>query len=254
MPSAPVLAAPPGECCFKTVQHTGTPVGTWEHVGGMDTYIAYPPTRQKRYESVVLFFSDVYGSLYINNQLLIDYFASHGYLVLGPDYFEGDPIFKHRGVEPDFDTNAWIEPKRKRAYELLPPWIEAVKAKYGAQQTKYAAVGYCFGARTCLTRASDWLAAGAIAHPAFLTEDHFQHLKQPLLLSCAEIDHTFPLNSRRRAEDILIARGADYHFQVFGKVAHGFAVRGDPAVPEQKWAKEESARGIVAWFDRFCKA
>jgi dienelactone hydrolase len=43
-----------------------------------------------------------------------------------------------------------------------------------------------------------------------------------------EMDGTFPLPARRRAEDILIAAKATYHIQVFSGVAHGFAVRGDP--------------------------
>ncbi|KAF5353584.1 hypothetical protein D9758_013792 [Tetrapyrgos nigripes] len=30
-----------------------------------------------------------------------------------------------------------------------------------------------------------------------------------------------------------------------------FAVRGDPEVGDERWAKEESARGILVWFNRF---
>ena len=49
-----------------------------------------------------------------------------------------------------------------------------------------------------------------------------------------EIDHTFPTELRRRAEDILVEKKHDYFFQVFGGVAHGFAVRGDPNIPIQR--------------------
>lgn len=52
-------------------------------------------------------------------------------------------------------------------------------------------------------------------------------LSAPLLLSCAEIDSTFPIEKRRRAEDILVGRKFDYHIQVFGGVKHGFASHGD---------------------------
>ena len=48
-----------------------------------------------------------------------------------------------------------------------------------------------------------------------------------------EIDHTFPLESRRRAEDILVAKQATYFIQVFGSVKHGFALRADPSIPVQ---------------------
>jgi len=88
-------------------------------------------------------------------------------------------------------------------------------------------------------------------------------------LSFAETDHTFPTESRRRAEDILAEKKATYHIQVFSGVVHGFATRGDPTVDHIRahlfsfailesnsrmrsgWAKEESARSVINWFLRF---
>lgn len=49
----------------------------------------------------------------------------------------------------------------------------------------------------------------------------------------AEIDHTFPLEARRRAEDILVEKKNKYCIQVFSSVEHGFALRSDPKIPEQ---------------------
>ena len=90
-----------------------------------------------------------------------------------------------------------------------------------------------------------------------------------------EEDLTFPLEARRRAEDILVRNKSSYFFQVFSGVKHGFAVRCDLNVPHERaslscvlasgvwfgmladwvrwigWAKEESARGIKEWFVRF---
>lgn len=90
----------------------------------------------------------------------------------------------------------------------------------------------------------------AIAHPAFLDEMHFKNVKrafgksffqlilmrtlhtEPLFLSCAETDHTFPLSSRRTAEDILISKKSRYTIQVFSGVVHGFATKGDPEIED----------------------
>jgi dienelactone hydrolase len=47
------------------------------------------------------------------------------------------------------------------------------------------------------------------------------------LCLATETDHTFDLEFRRRAEDILLATKATYHFQVFSGVSHGFASRGN---------------------------
>lgn len=49
-----------------------------------------------------------------------------------------------------------------------------------------------------------------------------------------ESDLMFPLSSRRRAEDILFANKATYHVQLFSGVEHGFAVRGDPEIENDR--------------------
>ncbi|KAI0829107.1 alpha/beta-hydrolase [Trametes gibbosa] len=253
-PGPTVLAGPPGDCCFRTVQHAGTPRGRVETIAGVETYVARPAAGAAAAERVVLFFSDVFGALYVNSQLIMDYWADHGYLVLAADYFEKDSYAFHQdtpGFRGSARETAWVEEKRARAAVLVPPWIEAVRARYGAK--KYTCVGYCFGAPYVMDLLkTDWILAGALAHPALLDEDHFKAIKQPLLLSCSEIDHTFPLAARRRAEDILVERRATYFIQVFSGVSHGFALRGNMAVPVERWANEESARGVLDWFNHFC--
>ncbi|RDB27331.1 Protein AIM2 [Hypsizygus marmoreus] len=249
--SSVVLAGPPGDCCFKGVKHSGTAAGKTIEIAGVPTYISEPPANQDgQQKNIILFYADIYGPFFLNNQLLQDYFAEHGYLVLGIDYFLGDPVHAH-SQEADFDRQAWMDKSRANAAKVAPKWLESVREIYGAE-AKYSAVGYCFGGPFVLGLATtDILVAGAFAHPAFLNEDHFKKVTKPLLLSCAEIDHTFPTKSRIRAEELLVAAKATYHIQVFSGVSHGFAVRGDPDIENERWAKEESARGIVGWFNRF---
>ncbi|KAK0439999.1 Alpha/Beta hydrolase protein [Desarmillaria tabescens] len=236
--TSPVLAGSLGECCFTAVKHEGTPIGRTDAIAGVPTYVSEPPSGGKTAQKprVVLYFADVYGPFYVNNQLVQDYFASQGFFVVGVDYFLGDPVHIH--TEPDFDRPAWLAKSKQQAKDMMPRWA-------GSYSGEYTAVGYCFGAPFVLDlAASGDIVAGAIGHPAFLTEDHFKNIKK--------IDHTFPLESRRRAEDILIENKASYCFQVFSGVKHGFALRGDPNVGDTRWAKEESARGIANWFQRFC--
>ncbi|KAG1742679.1 uncharacterized protein EDB91DRAFT_1247490 [Suillus paluster] len=66
-----------------------------------------------------------------------------------------------------------------------------------------------------------------------------------------ENDFAFPHASYRRAEDIMVSRKCTYYFQAFSGVKHRFAVRGGTNIETERWAKEESARGIKEWFDRF---
>ena len=67
--------------CFTTVQHTGTPIGQRIEisVGGVPvpTYLA-EPVDDGSPRKVILFFSDVFGAFYINNQLMQDYLATQG--------------------------------------------------------------------------------------------------------------------------------------------------------------------------------
>jgi dienelactone hydrolase len=52
-----------------------------------------------------------------------------------------------------------------------------VRKIYGTHR-KYSSVGYCFGAHYVLDALGDGTVdAGAFAHPAFLTDDHFANIK-----------------------------------------------------------------------------
>ncbi|KAG2147935.1 hypothetical protein DEU56DRAFT_783251 [Suillus clintonianus] len=96
--------------------------------------------------------------------------------------------------------------------------------------------------------------AGALAHPTFIDESHFEKLDDHCKTSSSLMRRgrpLIPLASRRRAEDILVARKCTYYFQVFSSVKHKFSVRGGPGAKMERWAKEESARGVVGSFDRF---
>lgn len=90
------------------------------------------------------------------------------------------------------------------------------------------------------------------------------------LVHVAETDSAFPLDKRRRAEDLLVEGKKVYYIQVFSGVSHGFAVKGNPDIEAERksnpkimlrfyahlssgFAKEECARGIVSWFSRYLK-
>ncbi|KAJ0116590.1 hypothetical protein J7T55_009740 [Diaporthe amygdali] len=228
------LAKPPGECCITGNLHDGEPRGALETVEEIETYVVYP-REGKSNGNIVLYFPDVWG-LFKNGLLVMDGFANAGYLTIGLDYFSGDPVWKHRKdrhdttTDPSFDYEAWKQKHQKFAAEAVPRWVDAVKAKYGTSGTRYACVGYCFGAPYVCDQLSDngICIAGAFAHPAFLKEDHFRNLK---------------------AVDILIEDKRQYHVQLFSGVEHGFALRGNQNDPYERWVKEQSLRGIVDWFD-----
>ncbi|KAJ2929306.1 hypothetical protein H1R20_g7784, partial [Candolleomyces eurysporus] len=253
--SSPSVAGALTKNCTKGWRHSGTTTGKNVTIAGVSTYLV-EPTHHSGTKKVILFYSDVFGSFFINNQLLQDYFASQGYYVLGPDYFFGDSIGLHvdkdlQPIDPNFNLTAWVEKSRRQAAQAVPPWNQAVRERYG-KNAKYNAVGYCFGAMYAMNiGATDDVVATAFAHPAELTESHFTSLTKPLLMSCSEIDQTFPTADRNRAVDLLTENKKMYHYQVFSGVVHGFATRSNPNDSNAVWAMHHSAKSVAGWFDRF---
>lgn len=79
--SSASLAGPLEDCCFTSVKHSGIPLGRSISFANVPTYVSDAQSRtQDGLKKIILFFSDVYGPFYLNNQLLQDYFASHGKL------------------------------------------------------------------------------------------------------------------------------------------------------------------------------
>ena len=199
------LAKPSGTCCLKGTIHKGESRGSWKVIADVDTYITEPPSG-KANGNILLYFPDVWG-MFPNGLLVMDAFADAGYLTLGLDYFRGvsqidicvgiadsieDPVWKHRknrhdSQDPNFDYEAWKKKHTAFADVAVPKWVQAVREGFGKASTKYACVGYCFGAPyVCDELAGELVTAGAFAHPAFLREHHFANLKSKQGMCYAE--------------------------------------------------------------------
>nr|GAT54271.1 dienelactone hydrolase [Mycena chlorophos] len=256
-----VIAAAPSDCCLTGYPHTGTARGTFVSIADINTYIARPP-RKEQEKRVILYFPDVWGiDEFQNGQLLCDYFAANGFLVLALDYFQGDSLAAYRKKNPDpnipvttlpgFNFEAWKAKHKAFAKLAVPRWIEAVKLQFGAPKVILL-----------------------LSNPINNTHRHAKHeirLREAasVTASARQTDHAFPVEARRRAEALLVERAqqlaeADdvknneeakerlkFQFQLFSGVQHGFALRGDMRDAWQRYAKEESAAGIVRWFKMF---
>ncbi|TIA47529.1 dienelactone hydrolase [Aureobasidium pullulans] len=249
----PILAKPADLCCLKGFFHSGEPQGKTVHIEGVETYIATPNPKTAN-GNVLLYFPDAFG-LHGNSYLLMDAFASCGYLTLGIDYFLGDAVSKHTTTplnDPNFDFEAWCGKHLKSSEEAAAKWVEAVKSTYGTSgSVKFACVGYCWGARiVCQQLSKDGICkAGAIAHPSFMKESHVFGVDAPLYIAAPTTDSLFLPESRARTVKILTEGEKKFNMQVYSGVEHGFATRPDLSDPYQKWAKEQCFKGFVEWFD-----
>jgi len=161
------LAKASGACCLKGTLHEGTPRGSWLTIAGVDTYIV-EPAQEKKNGHVLMYFPDVRDDhnlsrrtrpadpnlryaqvwgMFNNGMLVMDGYADAGYLVLGLDYFRGDPVWKHRKnrhdkSNPDFDYEAWKRKHMAFANEATPKWVDEVSRTYrNSEQTRFVCVG-----------------------------------------------------------------------------------------------------------------
>lgn len=76
--TSPVLATSISPDCLKGVKHDGRPTGKNITIAGVPTYVAEPKKADPRHPKVILFYSDVFSTFFVNNMLLQDYFATQG--------------------------------------------------------------------------------------------------------------------------------------------------------------------------------
>lgn len=95
----------------------------------------------------------------------------------------------------------------------------------------------------------DGIQAGYVAHPSLVEEEELAAITGPLSISAAQTDTIFPTDMRYKSEEILIKTGLPFQINLFSGVVHGFAVRGDPNVKVEKFAKEQAFYQAIAWFD-----
>ncbi|PVH99976.1 dienelactone hydrolase [Periconia macrospinosa] len=249
----PFLAKPADFCCLKGTIHSGEAQGTIETIDGIPTYIATPDAATAN-GNILLYFPDAFG-LQGNAFLLMDAFAACGYLTLGVDYFLGDGVGKHSDSplsDPNFDFEVWKTKHLTASEVVAAKWIEGVQAKYGKHDdVKYAAVGYCWGARfVCAQLSKTGLCrVGAIAHPSFMKESHVTGLNAPIFFAAPNTDALFPAEQRSRAVEIMTEDKKSFNMRIFQNVDHGFATRPQLSIPYEKWAKEQCFKNFVDWFE-----
>nr|GAT47358.1 predicted protein [Mycena chlorophos] len=224
-------------------------------LGGVPCYVATPEGAYAK-DKVVLYLSDA--------QLLADDFARHGYKVVVPDLFNGDPVPPEvfAADAPPFDWMAWL-PNHGAAQTR--PLIDAVLTALhtsGISSSGIACAGYCFGARFTLDLAFDNLiAVAAIAHPSRLSlgpdavdmNKYRTVAKAPLLINGCEHDPVFPPADQEITDSILgdgkFAPG--YKRVYWAGCAHGFAIRGDLKDEGIRKAKEGALKETLEWFGKY---
>lgn len=236
----------PGACCLETNFHEGSPIGKFETVFGLPTYVTGASNPESR---VIVILSDIYGHDYNNVLLIADQLAKSGkYQVYIPDILKGDPV-----PSPHGDLGPWLE---NHTAEITTPivqgFLSGLREKIGSSAF-IGLIGYCFGAKYAIQQigATGLADAAAVAHPSFVSIEEVEAIKKPLLISAAETDPIFPVELRYQTEASLAKIKAKYQITLFSGVVHGFAVRGDINDADVKYAMEKTVADQLQWFSLF---
>lgn len=198
-----------------------------------------------------LFLTDVIGHKFPNAQLLADQYAAAGYYVIMPDLFTADPVPLNPPEGYDL-LRDWFP---RHTPEFTRPIIDKVVAAVKELNPKYVvANGYCFGAKYATQLLGEGVVdAAALYHPSFVTIDEIKAIKGPIYIASAETDTIYTEELRHETEATLRDEKKTYYTTLASGVSHGFAVRGDPSKPVDKWAKEQAFYNTVQWFAYYDK-
>lgn len=86
-----------------------------------------------------------------------------------------------------------------------------------------------------------------------MEEVELENITGPLSIAAAENDNIFTTAKRHKSEEILFLKTPKVPYQIclYSGTTHGFAVRCDLSIPEQKYAKEQAFLQAVNWFDEY---
>ena len=220
--------------------------------GKHEAYMATPHEGNAHRNVALLYCPDVMG-IWQNSKLMADQFAANGYPTMIIDTFNRDAIPLNRPA--DFDIMKWIKEGSDGCNPHTPECVDLIvqdalrylKEVRGA--AKIGALGYCLGAKYVVRHYNSGVEVGFVAHPSLVEEDELAAIRGPLSIAAAETDSMFPAEKRHRSEEILKATAKAYQINLFGGVAHGFAVRGDMENRVERFAKEQAFLQAISWFN-----
>ncbi|KAF6145250.1 hypothetical protein GIB67_041445 [Kingdonia uniflora] len=236
------------QCCANPPTLSSTSgIGCVEKFGGLNTYITGSPDSKLG----IILLSDVYGYEAPNLRKLADKVAAVGFYVLVPDFFHGEP-FVHENLEKP--VTVWIQSHRPE-----PKGVEDAKSIIAALNSKgitvIGAAGFCWGAKVVtLLAKSDYLKAGVLLHPSFVTVDDIKEIKAHMSILGAEIDQYGPPALLKQFEEVLSTKPEiDGFVKIFPGVVHGWTVRYNVEDEAAVKAANEAHEDMIDWFTKYIK-
>ncbi|KAI0754699.1 alpha/beta-hydrolase [Daedaleopsis nitida] len=251
------------ECVSGSV-HDGTPKGTEIKIGDVPAYV----TGDEDSKRIVVIGVDIFGWRFVNTRLLADEYAAQGFRVIVPDLFAGWelPLWSLSAHDTNSERSLFQRyVARPLSYFVFAPFvirnmprqvstIAVVTSSLRAAHpdAKIGFVGFCWGGRFAISQ-NHLFDATVACHPSLVKfPAELEGIKSPFSLAAAETD---PMYNRARAEEtekILKEKGLkDVEVKVYVGVNHGWTIRVNMAIEEQKKGRDEAVKQVVNWFDKY---
>ncbi|KDN35949.1 alpha/beta-hydrolase, partial [Tilletiaria anomala UBC 951] len=246
--------------------HNGTPTGTLSTVAGLETYVASGGSgSDAEVKAVILFVADVFGISLNNNKILCDKYASElsssgsSVKVYLPDFLGGEDLIRYCPTPEAMEKLNISEyvashHPREAGWEKVDKVLAELRSKH--PNAKFGAVGYCWGAPSCLhagsSKTQQPVDAIAFAHGSLVQAEDFETVIKPGLYITPEHDHQWTEELYAKTKETTNRLAKEKH--VFSKwvyyphVKHGFAIRGDEEDAYSARCMADAAQEIVAHF------
>ena len=282
-PTATTTAPMPsmGSCCASGWLDTSAlPTGRVLSVGGVPTYLATPSSSPPSDHRALVIATDIFGFDNVNARLIADKYAALGWSVYVPDLMSGDSLpvdyepvltkedglgFLERvGVGVRFAASipslvAWMSRHGDSVtLPIIRTVLEGLRDERGV--TSVGVIGYCWGGRLAVLAGCGTSALGPNVHavaPVHASGRGFHSdlpgLSVPACFVFGADDHVSPSEGAVRAALATASPAvlAACEFKTYAGCAHGFACRGNLAVPVVADARENAIAVTAAFFVKY---
>jgi dienelactone hydrolase len=162
-------------------------------------------------------------------------------------------------IDP-FSIFSFLSPSQYHPRDAAwPRAVQTVKDIRKAQPSlkKIGAIGFCWGATSCLYLAGkkageSQVDAIAFAHPSVIEPTDFEQIEKPGLFMTCEVDGQFP-KEKQEASKLVCEKKAKEddvftRFSYYPRVSHGWSIKGDETEAYSATAMNHAAAEAIGFF------
>ncbi|XP_051146668.1 endo-1,3;1,4-beta-D-glucanase-like [Andrographis paniculata] len=213
-----------------------------QQIGALNAYVS----GERNSSLAVLLISDIYGFEAPKLRKLADKVASSGFLVVVPDFFNGDPFKEENNMQE------WIS-NHKPGNSIEDAKNVIAELRSGGV-LKLGAAGFCWGGILVVSLAKfDCIQAAVLLHPGPISVEKINEVTTPMAILGAEFDEYSPPELLIQLGEVLSANQIDNYVKIYPGVKHGWTTRYDDNDKFAVQSAEEAHSDKLKWFIKYLK-